>query len=213
MADSTSPSPDSPPGETRRPTADWVVAGVLVVVLLAGLAWSWQIWQASRTATSGMMDGMMSTSMMDTGPSPFLPFLVTLVLVVVVTGGYRLLREHLLTSPGAAAPSRPTEPPRTSDNVATGDDAPTEAADSATTAPARGERDLLDVLPEDERRVLRPVIESPGLTQIELRDRADFSKSKISQTVGDLEKRGLVARERQGRTFRVYPGEDLPDEP
>ncbi|MFB6114260.1 MAG: helix-turn-helix transcriptional regulator [Halodesulfurarchaeum sp.] len=68
---------------------------------------------------------------------------------------------------------------------------------------------LLDVLPEDERRILEPVLDSPGLTQIALRDRSDFSKSKVSQTVSDLEKRGLLYRERQGRTYRVYPSDDL----
>ncbi|WP_377076434.1 helix-turn-helix transcriptional regulator [Natronoarchaeum sp. GCM10025703] len=70
-------------------------------------------------------------------------------------------------------------------------------------------RPLLDVLPEDERRILQPVVDSPGLTQIELRDRADFSKSKVSQTVSDLEKRGLLYREPQGRTYRIYPSDDL----
>jgi uncharacterized membrane protein len=68
---------------------------------------------------------------------------------------------------------------------------------------------VLDLLPEDERRVLEPVISSPGLTQIELRDRSEFSKSKVSQTVSDLEKRGLLYREPQGRTYRIYPSDDL----
>lgn len=73
-------------------------------------------------------------------------------------------------------------------------------------------RPVLDFLPEDERRILRPVVESPGITQIELRDRSAFSKSKVSQTVTDLEKRGLLYRERQGRTYRVYPAAELGDQ-
>jgi hypothetical protein len=68
---------------------------------------------------------------------------------------------------------------------------------------------VLDVLPEDERRVLEPVLSSPGITQVALRDRSEFSKSKVSQTVSDLEKRGLLYRERQGRTYRVYPTDEL----
>jgi uncharacterized membrane protein len=68
---------------------------------------------------------------------------------------------------------------------------------------------VLDLLPDDERRVLEPVLISPGITQIELRDRSDFSKSKVSQTVSSLEERGLLYRERQGRTYRVYPSDDL----
>jgi uncharacterized membrane protein len=58
---------------------------------------------------------------------------------------------------------------------------------------------------------MAPVLESPGLTQIELRDRADFSKSKVSQTVSGLEKRGLLYREKQGRTYRVYPDDGVSD--
>jgi DNA-binding transcriptional ArsR family regulator len=71
------------------------------------------------------------------------------------------------------------------------------------------DRQLLSMLPEDERRILEPVVDSPGITQIALRDRADFSKSKVSQTVSELEKRGLLYRERQGRTYRIYPSDDL----
>lgn len=72
-------------------------------------------------------------------------------------------------------------------------------------------RQILELLPDDERRILEPVVESPGLTQIALRDRSDFSKSKVSQTVSELEKRGLLYREKQGRTYRVYPDDNLAD--
>lgn len=65
----------------------------------------------------------------------------------------------------------------------------------------------LELLPEDERRVVDPVVDSPGLTQVELRGRSSFSKSKVSQVVTTLEERGLLYREPQGRTYRVYPGE------
>lgn len=68
------------------------------------------------------------------------------------------------------------------------------------------------LLPEDERRIVRPILESPGLTQVELRGRSDFSKAKVSQTVSELEDRGLIYRERQGRTYRVYPGKLLEEE-
>jgi uncharacterized membrane protein len=78
--------------------------------------------------------------------------------------------------------------------------------DSSTTSPTAS---VLDLLPEDERRILEPVLASAGLTQIELRDRSDFSKAKVSQTVTDLEKRGLLYREQQGRTYRIYPDESL----
>ena len=96
--------------------------------------------------------------------------------------------------------------------AAAGEPAATESADARSESinpEAHPQRRVLDLLPEDERRVLEPVIDSPGVTQIELRDRADFSKSKVSQTVSDLESRGLLYRERQGRTYRVYPSDDL----
>jgi len=82
---------------------------------------------------------------------------------------------------------------------------------STTEGGEQSVRQVLDLLPDDERRILEPVVESPGLTQIALRDRSDFSKSKVSQTVSELEKRGLLYREKQGRTYRVYPDDDLAD--
>ncbi|WP_227380191.1 helix-turn-helix transcriptional regulator [Haladaptatus halobius] len=78
-----------------------------------------------------------------------------------------------------------------------------------SSSPPSQKSTILDLLPEDERRILQPVLTSPGLTQIELRDRSDFSKAKVSQTVTDLEKRGLLYRESQGRTYRIYPDESL----
>jgi hypothetical protein len=81
---------------------------------------------------------------------------------------------------------------------------------SPETGTAGGASDrVIEVLPEDERRILEPILDSPGITQIALRDRSEFSKSKVSQTVTDLEKRGLLYREKQGRTYRVYPADDI----
>ena len=125
--------------------------------------------------------------------------------------------------------SRTLEQTRTgSDSSVSGRSAPGASGDTGTTGAGTNEanagsdsdevtvrsvpshrRRLLDLLPEDERRILGPILESPGLTQIELRDRADFSKSKVSQTVSDLEKRGLLYREPQGRTYRIYPADNL----
>ncbi|MFB6353554.1 MAG: helix-turn-helix transcriptional regulator [Halobacteriales archaeon] len=143
-----------------------------------------------------MMGSMMGGSMVGLHrTSPIWYALGTIVAAVLVGGVYVAVREDLVDvdgpSTGSAGPS---------DAEQSGAQA-TEPA----TSPSSTDRQLLDLLPEDERRVLEPVLASPGLTQIELRDRADFSKSKVSQTVSDLEKRGLLYRERQGRTFRVYP--------
>lgn len=81
---------------------------------------------------------------------------------------------------------------------------------SDETEPPRSTR--TDILPEDERRILEPVIESPGITQVALRDRSQFSKVKVSQTVSELEKRGVIYREQQGRTYRIYPDDSLQDD-
>lgn len=64
----------------------------------------------------------------------------------------------------------------------------------------------LDIVPDDERRILEPVLETPGITQVEVVARSDFSDAKVSQTLKALRDRGLVYRESQGRTYRLYPG-------
>ncbi|WEL20535.1 MarR family transcriptional regulator [Halorhabdus sp. BNX81] len=116
------------------------------------------------------------------------------------------------TTPAAGATgdsAEQTDQESTTDDLAA-ESAETDATDGHATAPeANPTERVLDLLPEDERRVLEPVLDSPGITQIELRDRSAFSKSKVSQTVTDLEERGLLYRERQGRTYRIYPSEEL----
>lgn len=69
-----------------------------------------------------------------------------------------------------------------------------------------GPRIDLEILPADERAVLEPVIDVPGITQVELVARSDYSDAKVSQTLKALRERGLLYREPQGRTYRLYPG-------
>jgi len=183
----------------NRRTADIGVGALVALVLGAGGLATWQAWRASAS-TAGMMEGMMTTSMMNTGPSPIWTLLLAVLVAAVVGGGYLVVRDGgiQIGGTGFENPGTPVQAEVSSDPAAT------------TSRPPEPSRPaLFDVLPEDERRILAPVVESPGLTQIELRDRSDFSKSKVSQTVSDLEKRGLLYRERQGRTFRVYPADDI----
>ena len=114
------------------------------------------------------------------------------------------------TADGESSPSPENESTVTPENESR-DTAqkPETHAEPDEQADSKPPRELLELLPDDERRILQPVVDSPGLTQIELRDRASFSKSKVSQTVTDLEKRGLLYREPQGRTYRIYPSENL----
>lgn len=198
---------------------DRIVAVAAVATLLVG---GLLTWQAAQQYQRGMMGSMMDSPMGGaTGPAPMTYAFGTLVLVVGLVAVYLVVREQ-----GEPAADRSTEQPASpepadghpdherpagptdTDGPATGNDVrPDHERSAGATAADR----LLEVLPEDERRILEPVVDSPGITQIELRDRADFSKSKVSQTVSDLERRGLLYREPQGRTYRVYPSDDLGD--
>ena len=189
-----------------RTTLDYVVGATVAAIVVLGALATIDGYRR-RTAHEAMMGHAH-------GPTPLWWLLGTLVLAAVVGVGYLLVREQLQPEVGEHEKETRTGSPdggqATAGAGSVADESPTAAdatADSVTGGSVRPA--VLDVLPDDERRILEPVIESPGLTQIALRDRSEFSKSKVSQTVTDLEKRGLLYRERQGRTYRVYPGEDL----
>jgi len=198
--------------------ADRLAVAVLGAVLLIGVLWSWNASQ-QRATSNGMMGSMMNGGM-TYGTDPLVYLFGGVLLAVVLGAGYLLTREQLTT------PAESEQQPESQSLHETGQTASGEAiqesgsetvpddaasADVAETDQPSSEigGELLRYLPDDERRVLEPVIESPGLTQIEIRDRSDFSKSKVSQTLSELEERGLVAREKQGRTYRVTPGPEL----
>lgn len=122
--------------------------------------------------------------------------------------GYLTVRDDLTTIDTHDDSQSETASPTDRESAESPEQAATQS-DGAINPESQSQARVLDFLPDDERRILEPVIFSPGITQIELRDRSDFSKSKVSQTVSALEKRGLLYRERQGRTYRVYPSDDL----
>ncbi|WP_418286255.1 helix-turn-helix transcriptional regulator [Halorubrum sp. DTA46] len=184
-----------------RSKLDVAVGGLVVAVLIVGVAVTLQTYRAS---TGGMGHGWTMH-----GVHPAWNLLGALLVAAVVGGVYLLIREQLHRGVASGEPSERLDETRSEGNSLNDEiEQEPEPVDSSEKQEA-AERDVLTYLPEDERRVLRPVIESPGLTQIELRDRSDFSKSKVSQTVSALEKRGLLYRESQGRTYRVYPDDDL----
>ncbi|MFB6085320.1 MAG: helix-turn-helix transcriptional regulator [Halodesulfurarchaeum sp.] len=203
----------------NRRMTDVLVAGIASLVLLLGAVWSFQAAQ-QPTMMNGSMGSMMDGSMGTYGTDPLLSLLAGVVLAVVIAGGYLIFREQMAEPAGAVPQTTASEgtpvgaaaeqgdPGSESEQIDAGKANDREADEKPNPST---ERELLRYLPEDERRVLEPVIDSPGVTQIEIRDRADFSKSKVSQTLSELEKRGLVYKEKQGRTFRVYPGEELDD--
>lgn len=164
-----------------RRTADRLVVAVVVTLLGLGVAG----WWSART-TDGMHAAMHGTGA--------LWYVFGGVLTAAVVAGVYAVGRDELTEPS---------------NDETGTDAGPIPGPAEPSSEDEGENDPLALLPEDERRILGPVLDSPGLTQIEVRDRSDFSKAKVSQTVTALEKRGLLRRERQGRTYRIYPGHRL----
>jgi uncharacterized membrane protein len=205
----------------NRRRADAAVGLLLGAVFVVGGALGWQAYQQQQAF--GRMGSMMGTSMGAVhGTNPLWYVFGTLLVTAVVGGGYLVVRDDRTTagapdrSRGETAssvnpepsegPTRPEEETRSESAAQSESETRTEEGIDPESQPRAR---VLDLLPEDERRILEPVLSSPGLTQIELRDRSEFSKSKVSQTVSDLEKRGLLYREPQGRTYRIYPSDDL----
>lgn len=196
-------------------TVDRLVGLLIVGIILFG-TYSW--WRATRRALAreGMMSQMMGTM---PGMDPVWYLFGTLIAVSVVLGVYIVSRDPLAdvfsasAQPGIADADRENIDKSTSSHPDPSEHLSEQAAQESSTTDSTPKRpSALAFLPEDERRVIDPILESPGLTQVELRARSDFSKAKVSQTVSKLEDRGLIYREKQGRTYRVYPGELLKDQ-
>ena len=179
----------------NRDRIDLVVTLTAAALIVTGGFFAWQAYR-QWTAWDDM-GGHMGT----VGPMHGLHagwyLLATIFLVAVLLLGYLAIRPGAEVGESDEDPQVVDATDRSLDPSASGSELTTERL-----------RELLTALPADERRVLEPVLDSPGLTQVELRDRADFSKSKVSQVVNSLEQRGLLYRQPQGRTYRVYPGED-----
>ena len=177
-------------------TLDRVVGGFVVVIFGFGLYSMIHATFFAQPAT-GMM-GMMART------DPLWYLFGTIITASIVAGIYLFSRDRLrqeLTHRDRGVPH--------TDHPASGDESGLGRNEETPASPASPA--VLDFLPEDERQVLEPILDTPGLTQVELRGRSDFSKAKVSQTVSELEARGLIYRERQGRTYKVYPGELLKD--
>jgi DNA-binding transcriptional ArsR family regulator len=180
----------------NKRTADIAAGTVVLGIVLVGLVSSVQVY---------LSDGVMMEEM---GSSPVIhivgPLFASLVVASIIGSLYVVVRNRVIASEIDAVES------------SAGSLRGAEGEDEKTPGDAGSESDdgtidpqIIAVLPEDERRILEPVIESPGVTQIEVRDRSGYSRSKVSQTITDLEKRGLLHREPQGRTYRVYPADDI----
>ena len=68
-----------------------------------------------------------------------------------------------------------------------------------------GEYNILrKALSDDEKRILDEIKKAGEITQDSLRFRLDWSKAKVSTILTNLDKRGLIQRERIGKTYKVY---------
>ena len=199
----------------NRRTADQFVAVLIVSVVGFGVYSWWQAYQNAQT-TQEMMSGMMD------GPMPGMPgmnpiwyLFGTLITVSAILGVYLVGRTQFTSEVPPSSSGTSTSPQDALPQQQ--DDSTQNKTVSKTTAESfnrerPSERSGLTMLPDDERKIIEPILDSPGLTQVELRGRSDFSKAKVSQTVSKLEDRGLIYREKQGRTYRVYPGELLKEQ-
>ena len=59
-------------------------------------------------------------------------------------------------------------------------------------------------LDEYENQVLNFIREMEGITQASLRFKLDLSKAKISEVVSGLEKKKIVRRKKEGKTYKLY---------
>ncbi len=65
------------------------------------------------------------------------------------------------------------------------------------------------VLDRDESLIINIIKEHEGVTQDSLRFKTGFSKAKISLILKELEEKGIVYRERFGKTYKLYIGDWL----
>ena len=63
---------------------------------------------------------------------------------------------------------------------------------------------LRKALSEDEKAILDEIKKAGEITQDSLRFRLDWSKAKVSTILTNLDKMGLIQRERIGKTYKVY---------
>ncbi|MBI2148911.1 winged helix-turn-helix transcriptional regulator [Candidatus Woesearchaeota archaeon] len=68
---------------------------------------------------------------------------------------------------------------------------------------------MLKALKPEERQIIQIIRENEGITQVALRIKTDFSKTKLSFVLADLEKNGLIKKELFGKTNKLYIKEGI----
>lgn len=60
------------------------------------------------------------------------------------------------------------------------------------------------ILSKEEKAILQVIEKNPGINQKLIGNELNFSKARVSAFATDLEQKGLIRRERFGRSFKVY---------
>ena len=64
--------------------------------------------------------------------------------------------------------------------------------------------DKIDILRDDEQSIMRLIIDNDGIDQREIQRETDFSKTKVSKILTELEKRGVIRKEQVGRRNKIF---------
>ncbi len=72
-------------------------------------------------------------------------------------------------------------------------------------------QDKIEILKEDEQRILTLVAEEDGIEQREIQRKTDFSKTKVSKILSELERREAIRKESMGKKNKIYLTEKLKD--
>ncbi len=67
-----------------------------------------------------------------------------------------------------------------------------------------GMEEKIEVLREDEQRIMKLIVENDGIDQREIVELTGFSKTKVSKILSELERRGIIRKEPVGRRNRIY---------
>lgn len=68
---------------------------------------------------------------------------------------------------------------------------------------------LKKALNDDEKRLIEEIEKAGVITQDSLRFRLDWSKAKLSTLLSNLDRQGIIQRERSGKTYRVFLQKEL----
>ena len=70
-------------------------------------------------------------------------------------------------------------------------------------------KNKIDILKEDEQAIMRLILEKDGIDQREIQRETDFSKTKVSKILSELEKRRVIRKEQAGRRNKIFLTKEL----